>query len=124
MDEMIKLLYVDDEPINLMLFEAAFSKKYDVITVDSGFKGLEVLKDNQDICVVISDMNMPSMNGIEFISQAKADYPDICFYILTGYEITSEIQESLSNGLILKYFQKPFKMPEIHNTIEENLAKK
>ena len=119
---MIKILYLDDEPINLMLFESMFDRKYKVITAESGFIGLEVLKDNPDTQVVISDMKMPLMNGLEFITKVKPNYPQIHFYLLSGYELTSEIQESLSTGLILKYFQKPFKMKEIDDTIIEYMS--
>jgi len=119
MNNLIKILYVDDEPINLMLFENMFNKKYKVITAVSGFEGLEILKKNADTKVVISDMKMPGMNGLEFIAKVKPLYPQIHFYILSGYDLTEDIQKSLSSGLILKYFQKPFKMAEIDETIEE-----
>jgi two-component system response regulator (stage 0 sporulation protein F) len=124
MGDKIKIICLDDEPINLMLFRKIFEKKFDVISASTGFLGLDILKDNPDTQVVISDMNMPLMNGIEFVKKAKALYPHICFYILSGYEITSEIQESLSNGLILNYFKKPFRMAELEKVIEENLLKK
>jgi two-component system response regulator (stage 0 sporulation protein F) len=124
MGEKIKILCLDDEPINLMLFRKIFEKKFDVKTAGSGFKGLEVLKEYPDTQAVISDMNMPGMNGIEFVTKAKALYPHICFYILSGYEPTSEIYESMEHGLILKYFKKPFRMAEIEIAIEENLLNK
>jgi len=66
-------------------------------------------------------MRMPQMDGIQFISEAKVLYPEIFFYMLSVYDITSEIQESLSNGLILRYFQKSFKMEEIDFTLEEDV---
>lgn len=117
----ITILYIDDESINLMLFEKLFNRKYRVITAESGFTGLKILKDNPNLEVVITDMKMPLMNGLEFIIKARTLYPDIHYYILTGYEITIQIQESLDNGLIQKYFRKPFDMTEIENTIEEKL---
>jgi two-component system, response regulator, stage 0 sporulation protein F len=117
----IKILYVDDESINLLLFHHTFKKKYDVLTAESGFKGLELLSDNSDTKVIISDMKMPGMDGIEFIKEAKRLYPFIIFYILTGYEITPEIQDALDTGLINGYFQKPFKMKDIEDTILGNI---
>ncbi len=115
------ILYVDDEPINLLLFQKMFSKKYAVIAAESGLEGLEILKDKPDLAVVISDMKMPQMNGIEFISKARSLYPEIHYYILTGYEVTPQIQEALDTGLILKYFRKPFKLNDIVNAIQANL---
>lgn len=123
MREKIKILYVDDEPTNLMLFDSMFERKFHILTAESGFLGIDLLSKNPDIRVVISDMKMPMMDGIEFITRAKSMYPDIQFYILTGFEITPRIQESLSSGLVLKYFQKPFKMAEIDKTISDNINK-
>jgi len=122
MNDRFKLLYVDDEPINLKLFTLNFKSKYDVITAESGFEALDILKKNSDTQIVISDMKMPGMSGIDFIRRAKEDYPSICFFILTGYDITPEITLALKECLIHKYFQKPFNMKEIECSINEALG--
>ncbi len=121
MDTKAKILYVDDEPINLTLFEINFSDKYTVCTALDGFKGLELLDSEKDIFLIISDMKMPGMNGIEFIKKAKEKYPSKKYYILTGFEITEEIQEALNTKLILKYFRKPFDINEISLVIQDAL---
>jgi len=71
--------------------------------------------------VVISDMKMPQMNGIEFITRARQKRPNIHYYILTGFEITDEIQSALNSKIIRKYFRKPFNMNEISSEIEAAL---
>ena len=119
MKENVTLLYVDDEPINLTVFELNFNKKFNVITAVSGEDGLLKLEGNKDIIVVISDMKMPGMNGVEFIKKAKADFLNIAYFILTGFDITDEISEALENNLIQKYFRKPFNVKEISDAIEE-----
>ncbi|MGY5353708.1 response regulator [Wenyingzhuangia sp. IMCC45467] len=116
-----KILYVDDEEINLLLFEINFKELYTVITAKNGFEGLEVLDKNTDTLIVISDMRMPGMDGIEFIKKAKAKYPDKKFYILTGFEIIEPIREALDTKLILEYFKKPFEIKKIHAKIAEAL---
>jgi two-component system, response regulator, stage 0 sporulation protein F len=122
MDKPIKLLYVDDEPLNLKLFTINFSKIYSVLTADSGLEGLSLLAVHPDTNVVISDMKMPGMNGIEFIRMAKKEFPKIYFFILTGYDITDDIAAALQEGLINKYFRKPFNMKEIERSIREALG--
>jgi CheY-like chemotaxis protein len=117
MSNKIKIMYVDDEKVNLQLFELIFSKKYEVITAISGISALNLLEENLDTMIVISDMKMPLMTGIEFIHIAKEKYPDIKYYILTGYDITNEIQEALDTKLIMRYFRKPFDINEIDKTI-------
>lgn len=119
---MEKVLYVDDERLNLMLFAAHLDKKYNVLTAENGADGLLILKENSDIRVVVSDMKMPQMNGIEFIKKAMEIAPDTVFYILTGFEITEEIQQALDEGLIRKYFRKPFSFIEISEEIERGLG--
>lgn len=113
------ILYVDDESLNLLLFRMNFEKKYNVITCESGKDGLEILQKNTSIRVVISDMKMPHMNGIEFIRKAHAIAGHLSYYILTGFEISDEIQDALDSGKIRKYFQKPFNVKEICQEIEE-----
>jgi len=108
-----KVLYVDDEPINLKLFELCFSKKCQVFVANNGFEGLEQLDKEADIMVIISDMKMPGMNGIDFIKLAKEKYPSKKYYIMTGYEINAEISKTIDSGLILKAFRKPFNAKEI-----------
>jgi two-component system response regulator (stage 0 sporulation protein F) len=123
MNEKTKLLYVDDEPINLKLFAINFRNNYNVLTAGSGFEGLTILQSNRDTKIVISDMKMPGMNGIEFIRIAKKDFPDIPFFILTGFDISEEIAKALQEGLIFKYFRKPFNINEIERSIREALNK-
>jgi two-component system, response regulator, stage 0 sporulation protein F len=118
-----KILYVDDESFNLLLFELNFRDKYTVLLANNGVEGLAILDNNSDINVVISDMRMPGMSGIEFIRKAREKYPDKKFYILTGFEMTIEIQDALKNGIILKYFSKPFNVNEIDAAIFEVIGK-
>lgn len=118
----VKVLYVDDEITNLMLFEANLEEKYTILTADNGFNGLDILSKNDDVKVVISDMKMPRMSGLEFIKRAVKIAPFIDFYILTGFEITDQIQEALDSGLIRKYFRKPFNLNEISSEVDKALA--
>lgn len=120
-DKKITILYVDDEPINLRLFQYNLKKKFEVLTAESGDEGLELLQANPHIRNVISDMKMPGMSGIDFIKLAKKDFPDIQYFILTGFDITEEIADALNERLIHKYFRKPFNMKEIETSILEFL---
>jgi two-component system, response regulator, stage 0 sporulation protein F len=113
MEEKKSILYVDDESMNLLLFKEIFSEWFNVITAESGFSGIEKLKQNSGIKSVISDMKMPLMNGLEFISNARTNFPDKEYFILTGFDIDQRISEALNQKLILKYFQKPLNVDDI-----------
>ena len=67
MEEKIKVLYVDDEENNLLSFKAVFRIKYKVFTAISAKIGLEILEQNPDIQVVITDQRMPDITGVEFL---------------------------------------------------------
>lgn len=121
MDKKITILYVDDEPINLSLLQYNLKDKFDVLIAESGVEGLELLKTNPHILIVISDMKMPGMSGIDFIKLAKKDFPDIQYFILTGFDITVEIVDALNERLIHKYFRKPVDMKEIEASLLEVL---
>ncbi len=118
MDDKINILYVDDELLNLELFKINFENKFNVFTAINGKTGLKVLEEFKQISIVLSDMRMPVMNGLDFIRNAKMIYPELKFFLLTGYEITNEIQDAIAEGYIIQYISKPFKMAEIEQAIE------
>ncbi|TGK79336.1 response regulator [Leptospira bourretii] len=108
-----KLLYVDDEILNLYLFRDYFKNEFEVIVAKSGKEAIEELSENLDVQFVISDMRMPEMNGLEFITEAKNIRPNITYCILTGYDLTPEIQTAIIEKKVARYFSKPFDPTEI-----------
>lgn len=122
MNEKTLILYVDDEFLNLKLFEVKFGSKYHILTAEDGLKGLELLDKFPSVKIVITDMKMPTMNGIDFTLRAREKYPDINYFILTGYEINDEIKEAIGAGIIKTCFCKPFNWVEISADIEEVIS--
>ncbi|MEP5611315.1 MAG: response regulator [Cyclobacteriaceae bacterium] len=115
------VLFVDDEEINLFLFEKTFERDFKVLTALSGLEGLEKLKENgEQIKVVISDMRMPSMNGLEFVEKARIQFDQISYFILTGYSFSEELESALELKLIDQLFKKPFDYASIKNAIDLN----
>ena len=80
---------------------------------------MTLLQSNPEIVLVISDMRMPEMNGLEFIKLAKEEFPALVFFLLTGFDFTPEIREAMSIGLIQKYISKPFKIAEMEDSINQ-----
>lgn len=107
-----KLLYVDDEAINLKLFELSFSGACEVVVCESPVEALKLFSEHS-FDAVISDMNMPEMSGVDFIRQAAIDHPSIDYYILSGYQENENISVALKEGLIRKFFTKPFDRKQI-----------
>ncbi len=115
------ILYLDDEPINLKLFELMFKKKYKVVLSESPEKALDLLKETNDIKVVISDMKMPIMNGVEFVEKAKGFKSEIPYFLLSGYGTNEIITDALKSKLIDGYFQKPLKRVVIEKELDKYL---
>lgn len=120
-NDKITILYVDDEPINLMLFELNFKSKYNILIAENAHEGTKILKNNPSIPIVISDLKMPEINGITFLKNVKSSYPKCSCFLLTGFDITPEIQEAIEEKIIIKYLSKPFITKEIIEAIETAL---
>ena len=71
-----RILYVDDEVINLELLQLTFMNEFKVVTALSAREGLDELEKDPDIRVVISDLKMPEMNGLDFIKMVKQLDPE------------------------------------------------
>jgi CheY-like chemotaxis protein len=118
-----KILYVDDEKINLQLFRYTFEKNFTIVLADSGYDGLEKIKTDTSISVVISDMKMPGLNGLEFIKMLKQIRADLPCLLLTGYENTAEIEQAIDSELIVANIIKPFKKQEVESCINTILGR-
>ena len=120
---MEKILYVDDEPINLKLFELAFKSQYQVFTALSASRGLEILEEHSGIPLVISDLRMPVMDGLEFIKVIKERYPGKICMLLTAYIESEVMLEGFNKELLFRYITKPWNKEEMADNLEEALEK-
>jgi YesN/AraC family two-component response regulator len=119
MSELPKILYVDDEEINLELLQLTFRNDLQVYTAASAQQGFEILSDNQDIHVVISDLKMPGMNGLDFIKEVKDIYKDKVCMLLTAFLESEVMLEGFNKELIFRYLMKPWNKDELYQTILE-----
>lgn len=114
-----KILYVDDEEENLLVFKATFRKNYHIITATSADEGKQLLKDNL-VEVIISDQRMPETTGVDFLNSLP-DEPENVRMILTGYSDMEAIIDALNNGKIYKYISKPWEKSELQKVMDEAL---
>lgn len=113
---MLNVLYVDDEKINLELFELSFKKDFVIYKSLDSKKGLEIL-DRESIDVVVSDLRMPEMNGIDFFKVVKQRYPSMKCILLTAFEELDLIKDSEVKSILYGYILKPFRKEELKNII-------
>ena len=112
-----KVLYVDDEEINLELLKVTFMNDFQVITADSAKMGLEILESQPDIEVIISDLKMPHMNGLDFIKIIKTHNPHKVCLLLTGFMESEVMLEGFNKELIFRYMMKPWNKDDLKKTL-------
>jgi signal transduction histidine kinase/class 3 adenylate cyclase/ActR/RegA family two-component response regulator len=116
-----KILVVDDEPDNLDLLYRTFYRDYKVLRAISGPAALDLLADEGDVSVIISDQRMPMMSGTEFLSLTATKYPDIIRIILTGYTDVEDLVEAINAGKVFKYVTKPWEAEELKAVVRQAL---
>ncbi|MDD2467189.1 MAG: response regulator [Desulfobulbus sp.] len=102
-----RILFVDDEPNVLQSIQRQLRKRFDLVTADSGQEALSVLKEQGPFAVIVSDMRMPGMNGVELLSLAKNLYPETVRLMLTGNADQETAMEAVNNGQIFRFLTKP-----------------
>jgi YesN/AraC family two-component response regulator len=113
---MIHVLCVDDEIINLQLFSLSFRSDFSILTALSAMDALKIL-DKETIDVVITDLRMPGMDGIELINHIKEKFPQKKCILLTGYYEAGLIEEPDIKNKVFKYLGKPYKKDELRQII-------
>jgi signal transduction histidine kinase len=110
------ILYVDDEPENLRLFQLAFKREFEIVTAPSGDAGLEVLH-SHPIAVILSDHRMPGMSGVEFLTRTREVDAKSLRILVTAYGDADTLREAVNNGSIYKYVPKPWQPDEMRITV-------
>ncbi len=116
-----KILVVDDEPDNLDLLYRTFYREYKVLRATSGPAALDLLSEEGEVAVIISDQRMPMMSGTEFLSLTATQYPDIIRIILTGYTDVEDLVEAINSGKVFKYVTKPWEAEELKVVVRQAL---
>lgn len=114
------VLYVDDVPLNLKLFEATFRNDYNLILTEYPKEVLQILKE-KEVQVLVSDQRMPEMTGTELLELVAEEFPDIRRYLLTAFTDTETVIEAVNKGRIHGYIKKPMNPDEIRQSISGSL---
>lgn len=101
------ILVVDDEPDILVAIEDLFEDNYRVLTSSSPTRALEIIREEPDIAVIISDQRMPEMQGDEFLAKARMN-SDAEAILLTGYADLKAVIGAVNKGRIMAFAPKPW----------------
>ncbi|MCP4259466.1 MAG: response regulator [Planctomycetes bacterium] len=106
------VLFVDDEEQVLRSLKMGLlSEPYHKFFAKSGKEALEILS-QKEVHVIITDMRMPEMSGLELLRTVREEYPHIVRMVLSGYMQITTVLTAINQGEILKYITKPWKLEE------------
>ncbi len=114
------ILYIDDEPDNLLAFRAIFRRKYNVLTAESGEEALNILEDHE-VQILVTDQRMPGMQGTEVLAISQERYPEQIRILLTGYSDLQAVIDAVNKGRIYHYITKPWRGEELQIIINHAL---
>jgi len=117
-EQLVKILYVDDERGNIDYFRSVFRREYEIVTATSGEEGLEVLLENPDIPVILTDQRMPRMSGVEFLRRSIDIARDSIRILVTGYADMETVINAVNLGHIYYYISKPWTYDEMKIVIK------
>lgn len=102
-----KVLFVDDEPNVLRLLRRVLRGHFDIETAEGGEEALEKMRAGGNYAVVVSDMRMPAMNGVELLEKTRELYPDTVRMMLTGNADQQTAVDAVNHGEIFLFLNKP-----------------
>lgn len=106
----VKVLFIDTENgILQSIIQLLRHENFEVLTAASGEEGLEIIKNTDDIGVVISDQITPTMSGVDLLSKVWELAPDSLRIMMTGYGGNSVEHEALCRGGVYRFISKPLK---------------
>lgn len=110
MDEKRTILFVDDE-VRLLrsLEQGMLDEPYDLLFAESGQQALELLEENE-VHVIVTDMRMPGISGLDLLKIVKEKYPQIVRLVLSGYTQVTTLLTAINQGEIFRFITKPWKM--------------
>jgi len=116
-----KILFVDDDPNILASFKRTLRKLYDVDTAVGPEEGLEAVSRYRHYALVISDLRMPGMDGIQFLAKVRSMAPESIRMILTGNADLQAAIDAVNQGNIFRFLTKPCPPETLQLAIEAGL---
>ena len=117
-----KVLLVDDEERLLSALRRRLSGDFDILTAVSGGKALELIAAEPSIAVVVADMQMPEMNGIELLKLIRERAPAIRRLMLTGNADQETAVAAINEGKVMRFLRKPCEIEDLKTALNQALA--
>ncbi len=119
------LVVEDNESVRNLIYKKLVKLDYRVLTATNGKDALSIFNDNQnDIKLVITDLVMPEMGGLELSTMVKAKNPSVKIIALSGYPLGSKGEDLRKSGIIEECMQKPFQSQKLVEVVFRVLERK
>ena len=102
-----RILFVDDEPAMLESLRRSVRREFAADLAMDADQGLDYLRRSGPYCIVVSDMRMPGMDGVEFLATVRTLSPDSVRVMLTGCDDMEVAVRAVNDGCIFKFLSKP-----------------
>jgi two-component system NtrC family sensor kinase len=114
------VLYVDDEPDNLTVFEAACADRFSVLIASSAAQALELMRSHV-VSVLLADQRMPQMTGLELLERARLEFPQVVRMLVTAYADVKTAIDAINRGQVRRYLSKPWENDELLSTLADGV---
>ena len=116
-----KILCVDDDPNILQGYKRALRKDFDISIAEGGEPGLALIAQEGPFAVIVSDMRMPGMDGVQFLSRVKETAPNSVRVMLTGNSDQQTAMSAVNEGSIFRFLNKPCPPETLAQTLTAGL---
>lgn len=115
------ILIAEDEEVSRFFFEKALKKtRANLFFVNDGFDAVEMIRENLEIDLVLMDIRLPRMNGLEATAKIKELIPEIPVIIQTAYAMQSARDEAMISGCD-EFITKPIKIETLLSILKKHL---
>ncbi len=116
----VKVLFVDDDEGILIIIKEIFSNtNFDILTATSARQGLNILEHEENVPVVFSDYNMPSMDGVTFLQEVCKRWPCTVRIMCSGDINAEPITSAVNKGHIYKCISKPWNDSKLKEIVSD-----
>jgi response regulator RpfG family c-di-GMP phosphodiesterase len=117
-----RILFVDDDTNILASFQRGLHKEFGIDIAASPEQGLKQIREYGPYAVVVSDLNMPGMTGITFLSRMHDESPDTVRVMLTGNANLDSAMAAVNEGNIFRFLTKPIQRDVLVKTLQASIA--
>ena len=118
-----RILLVDDDEFILICVKRMLEPRFEFDTAVGAQQALDAVTTRGPFAVIVTDMRMPGMSGIELLSRTREISPQTVGLLLSGDGHTDQTDASIKNGVVFRLVEKPCDSAELTQAIEAALAK-